>query len=62
MTLAEYQKVGKLPWHIQHMKRNPKCGYIYDAEGRLVVAAAIGNARHIGEVVNKAYQESEGKE
>ena len=43
---------GPLPWRLDCMKRNPKSGVVYDADGRLVCAAAIGNAREIVRMAN----------
>lgn len=46
---------GPLPWRVDCMKRNPKSGAVYDAEGRLVCVAAIGNAREIVRMANLFY-------
>ena len=43
---------GPLPWRVDCTKRNPKNGAVYDAEGRLVCVAAIGNAREIVRMAN----------
>lgn len=44
------QTPGKLPWRLECPKRNSKRGIVYDADGRLVCVAAIGNARQIVEM------------
>ena len=46
---------GPLPWRVDCMKRNPKNGAVYDAEGRLVCVAAIGNVREIVRMANLFY-------
>ena len=46
---------GPLPWRVDCMKRNPKSGAVYDAEGRLVCVAAIGNVREIVRMANLFY-------
>ena len=46
---------GPLTWRLDCMKRNPKSGAVYDAEGRLVCVAAIGNAREIVRMANLFY-------
>lgn len=43
---------GPLPWRVGCMSRNPKSGVVYDADGRLVCVAAIGNAREIVRMAN----------
>ena len=43
---------GPLPWRVDCMTRNPKSGVVYDADGRLVCVAAIGNAREIVRMAN----------
>jgi len=43
---------GPLPWRVDCMGRNPKSGVVYDADGRLVCVAAIGNAREIVRMAN----------
>ena len=45
-------KPGPLPWRVECVKRNPRSGVIYDAEGRLVCVAAIGNTREIVRMAN----------
>lgn len=45
-------KPGPLPWRVGCVKRNARNGVIYDAEGRLVCVAAIGNAREIVRMAN----------
>ena len=51
---------GPLPWRVDCMKRNPKNGAVYDAEGRLVCVAAIGNAREIVRMANLFYTAPSG--
>ena len=51
---------GPLPWRVDCMKRNPKSGAVYDAEGRLVCVAAIGNAREIVRMANLFYTAPSG--
>ena len=51
---------GPLPWRMDCMKRNPKSGAVYDAEGRLVCVAAIGNAREIVRMANLFYTAPSG--
>lgn len=46
---------GPLPWRLDCMNRNPKSGVVYDADGRLVCVAAIGNAREIVRMANLFY-------
>jgi hypothetical protein len=46
---------GPLPWRLDCMKRNPKSGVVYAADGRLVCVAAIGNAREIVRMANLFY-------
>ena len=46
---------GPLPWRVDCMKRNPKSGAVYGADGRLVCVAAIGNAREIVRMANLFY-------
>ena len=48
---------GPLPWRLDCMKRNPKAGVVYDAAGRLVCVAAIGNAREIVRMANQFAKE-----
>lgn len=43
---------GPLPWRVDCMSRNPRSGAVYDADGRLVCVAAIGNAREIVRMAN----------
>ena len=43
---------GPLPWRLDAPSRKPKSGVIYDADGRLVCIAAIGNARAIVKMAN----------
>ena len=43
---------GPLPWRLACMKKNPRSGAVYDADGRLVCVAAIGNAREIVRMAN----------
>lgn len=54
MTVAEFLKLaGKTPWRlVPTRKRNPVSAIVYDAEGRLVVTAAYGNAELIVKAVN----------
>lgn len=54
MTHAEFlQTPGSTPWRIvPTRKRNPVAAVVYDADGRLVVTAAYGNAELIVEAVN----------
>jgi hypothetical protein len=42
------------------MERNPKSGVVYDADGRLVCVAAIGNAREIVRMANLFYSAPSG--
>lgn len=51
---------GPLPWRVDCMGRNPKNGAVYDAEGRLVCVAAIGNAREIVRMANLFYTAPSG--
>lgn len=53
---------GPLPWRLDCMKRNPKSGVVYDADGRLVCVAAIGNAREIVRMANLFYTAPSGGE
>ena len=46
---------GPLPWRVDCTKRNSKSGAVYDAEGRLVCVAAIGNVREIVRMANLFY-------
>jgi len=51
---------GPLPWRLDCMKRNPKSGAVYAADGRLVCVAAIGNAREIVRMANLFYTTPSG--
>ena len=51
---------GPLPWRLDCMKRNPKSGVVYAADGRLVCVAAIGNAREIVRMANLFYPAPSG--
>ena len=51
---------GPLPWRLDCMKRNPKSGVVYAADGRLVCVAAIGNAREIVRMANLFYAAPSG--
>ena len=51
---------GPLPWRLDCMKRNPKSGVVYAADGRLVCVAAIGNAREIVRMANLFYTAPSG--
>jgi hypothetical protein len=51
---------GPLPWRLDCMKRNPKSGAVYAADGSLVCVAAIGNAREIVRMANLFYPAPSG--
>ena len=51
---------GPLPWRLDCMKRNPKSGVVFSADGRLVCVAAIGNAREIVRMANLFYTTPSG--
>ena len=51
---------GPLPWRVDCTKRNSKNGAVYDAEGRLVCVAAIGNVREIVRMANLFYTAPSG--
>jgi hypothetical protein len=51
---------GPLPWLLDCLKRNPKSGAVYAADGRLVCVAAIGNAREIVRMANLFYTAPSG--
>ena len=51
---------GPLPWRLDCMKRNPKSGAVYAADGGLVCVAAIGNAREIVRMANLFYTAPSG--
>lgn len=51
---------GPLPWRLDCVKRNPKSGAVYSADGRLVCIAAIGNAREIVRMANLFYSAPSG--
>ena len=51
---------GPLPWRLDCMKRNPKSGVVYSADGRIVCVAAIGNAREIVRMANLFYTAPSG--
>ena len=38
---------GRLPWRLVQPTRRSRSGVVYDADGRLVCVAALGNAREI---------------
>ena len=43
---------GPLPWRVDCCAKRPRSGAVYDADGRLVCVAAIGNAREIVRMAN----------
>ena len=43
---------GPKPWCVECVTKNPRFGAVYDADGRLVCVAAIGNAREIVRMAN----------
>lgn len=50
---------GKTPWRlVPTQKRNPESAVVYDAEGRLVVTAAYGNAELIVKAVTTYSEET----
>lgn len=61
MTFNEFMLTpGPLPWRLDCMKRYPKSGVVYAADGRLVCVAAIGNAREIVRMANLFYTAPSG--
>ena len=38
---------GRLPWSLVQPTRSSRRGVVYDADGRFVCVAALGNAREI---------------
>ena len=43
---------GRLPWRLVQPTRRSRSGVVYDADGRLVCVAALGNAREIVRMAN----------
>lgn len=62
MKHADFLRLaGKTPWRlVPTRKRNPVSAVVYDAENRLVITAAYGNAELIVKAVN-AYKEGGAK-